>query len=98
LFRPKPSGIPWSAAAGTTLACILLFGLPVRRRARRAMLGMIILLAFLACGVVSCGGGGGGGGGGGTGNPGTSAGSYTVTVTGTSGSTTETTAVTLTVQ
>jgi hypothetical protein len=95
--------VPWYAAGGaTTLACVLLFGIPARRRGWRAMLGMIILLAFLTGGLSSCSGGrstGGSGGssGGGSGNSGTTAGTYTVTVTGASGSTMETTAVSLTV-
>ncbi len=106
LTRPKPGRSRWYAAGGASLACVLFFILPKRRRHVRAMLGMIVLFACLAVGIVSCGGGsggggggsnGGGGGGGGTSNPGTTAGTYTVTVTGTAGSTTETTAVTLTV-
>jgi hypothetical protein len=92
----KPHGVPWYATTSATLACLLLFGIPMCNRNRRRMLGVILLLA-IGCIVASCGGGGGGGGGGGQGNPGTSAGTYSVTVTGTSGTTTETTAVTLTV-
>lgn len=102
--HPKSGGVPvpWYAAGGT-LACLLLFGIPARRRGWRAMLGMLILLAFLTGGLSSCSGGGstggsgGSSGGSGSGNSGTTAGMYTVTVTGTSGSTMETTAVTLTV-
>jgi hypothetical protein len=90
----RPKNLPWYAATGATLACLLLFGIPMRNRSRRSILGAILLLT-IGCIVASCGGGGGNKGGGG--NPGTSAGSYTVTVTGTSGTTTETTAVTLTV-
>ncbi len=92
--HPKGGGVPvpWYAAGGT-LACVLLFGIPARQRGWRAMLGMLILLAFLTGGLSSCGGAGSSGG---TGS-GTTAGTYTVTVTGTSGSTTKTTAVTLTV-
>jgi hypothetical protein len=102
LTRPKPGRSRWYAAGGASLACVLLFVVPARWRRLRTMLGMIVLFACLAVGIVSCGGGGGGGGsngggGGGTSNPGTTAGTYTVTVTGTAGSTTETTAVTLTV-
>jgi hypothetical protein len=66
------------------------------------MLGVLLSLAFLAGGLISCGGGGssnsGGGGGGGGGIAGTTAGTYTITVTGTSGSITETFIVNLTVQ
>jgi trimeric autotransporter adhesin len=61
------------------------------------MLGIFVLLALLAGGLVSCGGNGGGSGGGGTGNPGTTTGSYTITVTGTSGSIMQTTTAALTV-
>jgi hypothetical protein len=74
---------------------LMLFGIPAHRRTWRTMLGMFILLAFLTCSVISCGGSGGGGGG--KDNPGTSAGTYTVTITGTSGSTPEATTVALTV-
>ena len=96
LVYPKRPGVPWYATGGATLACLLLFGIPTRRRSWRTMLGLLALLAFLAGGVLSCGGGGGGGGGGG--NPGTTAGAYTITVTGTSGTTTATGTVILTVQ
>jgi hypothetical protein len=96
LVYPKRPGVPWYAAGGATLACLLLFGIPARRRSWRTMLGLLVLLVFLAGGVLSCGGGGSGGGGGG-GNPGTTAGAYTVTVTGTSGSLTQTTTLTVTV-
>jgi len=95
---PKRPGVPWYATGGATLACLLLIGIPARRRNWRTMLGMLVFLVALTGGVFACGGGGGGGGGGGTSNPGTTAGSYTVTVTGTSGSTTATGTVTLTVQ
>ena len=97
---PKRHVVPWYAAGGATLACILLFGIPARRRRWQTMLGALSLFVALSGGLLACGGGGGGsgGGGGGTGNPGTTAGTYTVTVTGTSGSATETGTVTLTVQ
>jgi hypothetical protein len=99
LVHPKRPGVPWYAAGGATLACILLFGIPARRRSWRTMVGMLALLVALSGGVLACGGGGsGGGGGGGTSNPGTTAGAYTVTVTGTSGTTTATGTVTLNVQ
>jgi trimeric autotransporter adhesin len=76
-----------SAAA---LAFLVFLGIPARRRAWRAMLSLVILLAAFA-GVSACGGGslnsggsgGGGGGGGGGSNPGTTAGTYIFTVTGT---------------
>jgi len=84
LATPKARGIPWVAAGGATLACLIFLGIPARRRSWRAMLGMLLLLAALATGAVSCGGGGGGGGN--TGHAGTTAGTYIVTVTATSGS------------
>jgi C1A family cysteine protease/phosphodiesterase/alkaline phosphatase D-like protein len=62
LSYPKHSPVPWYAAGGATLACILLFGIPARRRGWRAMLGMVLLVT-LSAGVLSCGGGGGGGAG-----------------------------------
>jgi hypothetical protein len=108
LVHPKLSGEPWFAAGAATLACLLLFGIPARRRSWRTMLGALALLVALSYGVLACGGGGsassgGGGGGGGGGNnctsdPGTTAGTYTITVTGTSSSTTATGTVTLIVQ
>jgi hypothetical protein len=61
----------------------------------RNLIGVLVLLAFLARSVMSCGGGGSAGGGG-ISNPGTTTGSYTITLTGTSGSTTQTTTVNLT--
>jgi hypothetical protein len=99
LVYPKRPGVPWYAVGGATLACLLLFGIPARRRRWQTMLGVVVLLVLLAGGAAACGGGGGGnGGGGGTSNPGTTAGNYTITVTGTSGSTTATGTVALTVQ
>jgi hypothetical protein len=99
LSYPKRPGIPWHAAGGAALACLLLFGIPARRHAWRTMVGMLMLLVALAASVMACGGGGnGGGGGGGGGTAGTTTGIYTVTVTGTSGSLTETGTVSLTVQ
>ena len=92
----KHPEVPWYAAGGATLACILLFGAPKRRR-WRSMMAVLALLAALAGGAISCGGGGGISGGG-KGNSGTTAGSYTITVTGTSGTTSATGIVTLTVQ
>ncbi|MGA2538199.1 MAG: FG-GAP-like repeat-containing protein [Terracidiphilus sp.] len=94
-FRTAPY---WYATGGAALACLLLFGIPTRRR-WRAILGAFFLFALLTGGIVSCGGGGGGGGGktGGGGGPGTTAGAYTITVTGVSGQVTETTTVSLTV-
>ena len=96
LALPNHSGAPWYASGGAALACLLLFGIPARRRSWRTILGMLAFLVVLTGGVLACGGKGGGGGGG-TSNPGTTAGTYTVTVTGVSGSLTQTTIVTVTV-
>jgi len=91
--HPKRPGVPWYAA-GATLACLLLFGIPVQRSSWRTMLGALALLVALSGSLLACGGGGGGG----TTIPGTTAGTYTVTVTGASGSTTATGTVAVTVQ
>jgi trimeric autotransporter adhesin len=81
---------PWSnsrfaAGAGATLAVLIFFGIPARRRSWRKLLGIVIAMAALGV-LSSCGGGSsGGGGGGGTNptNPGTTAGTYTFTITST---------------
>lgn len=88
-------------ACGTGLACVMLIGLPVRRRCRHTRHGIIFLqpifflLLILIGGFIACGGGGSSGGGG---DSGTTPGPYTLTVTGTSGDTTGTGTVALTVQ
>jgi subtilase family serine protease len=99
LANPIRRGVPWYSA-GTALACLLLFGIPARRRSWRKMLGMMGFLLILTGGLSACGGGGGssGGGGGGGSIPGTTVGAYTVTVTCTSGSTVATGTLTLNVQ
>jgi hypothetical protein len=84
-------------AGGTTLACILLVGIPVRRRRWWSILGMLVLFSVLG-GALGCGGSGNGGGGGGGGNAGTTPGTYIITVTGTSGNITQEGTVSLTVQ
>jgi hypothetical protein len=102
---PKHNGAPWYAAGGVTLACLLLFGIPGRRRNWQTLVGMLLLLVAISGGVMACGGGGsgsttssgGGGSTGGTSNPGTTTGSYTVTVTATSGTVQATTNLQLTV-
>ncbi|HEY1767345.1 MAG TPA: protease pro-enzyme activation domain-containing protein [Terracidiphilus sp.] len=87
---------PWYGPGGAALACLFFFGIPSRRRAWRALLGMFALFAILAGGAVGCGG-----------NitpsassssAGTTSGVYTIAVTGVSGATTATTHVTLTVE
>jgi hypothetical protein len=98
IANPVRRGFPWYTEGGAALACILLIGIPTRRRRWRTMLGALALLVTLTGGVLACGGSGSGGIGGGNSNPGTTAGTYTVTVTGTSGTTTATGTVTLTVQ
>jgi Pro-kumamolisin, activation domain/Bacterial Ig-like domain (group 3) len=82
LTRPELPGRRLAGGATTVLALLVFLGIPARRRAWRAMLGLVVLLVALGS-LAACGGGGGGGGGGGTTNPGTTAGSYTFTVTGT---------------
>lgn len=64
------------AGGGALLALLVLFGIPARRKAWRAMLGMIVLLLALGT-LEACGGGGSGT----TTIPGTTAGTYTFTVT-----------------
>jgi hypothetical protein len=75
---------------GTALACILLVGIPARRRRWWSILGMLVLLFSVVGGALGCGGGGNGGVGGRGGNSGTTAGAYVITVTGTSGAITQT--------
>jgi hypothetical protein len=89
-------GVPWYIGGVAGLACVLLFGVPARRRSWQTVLGMLVLLLTLAAGFTACGSGGSSICNGGTG--GTTPGIYTITVTGTSGSTTATGTVTLTVQ
>jgi hypothetical protein len=87
--------VPWYTGGGAILACLMLFGMPARRRRWRIALAMLALLVTLMGGWLACGGSGS------TCNgttPGTTPGTYTITVTGTSGSTTATGPVTLTVQ
>ena len=95
LVRPNGRGVPWYAAGGAAFACLLFFGIPARRRRWRSMLGTVVLLAFLALGVVSCGGKSSSNNN--SGSPGTTTGAYSITVTGTAGSIVKTTTVTLTV-
>jgi hypothetical protein len=85
------------ATGGAALACILLFGIPARRRRLSSMLGMFALLMVLACSAIACSGKASSVGGT-TGTPGTTPGTYTVTLTGASGSMVQTGTVALTVQ
>jgi len=80
-LRLPGNGKGLAGAGSAVLAILVLFGIPARRRAWRAMLGVLALMAALGS-LAACGGGGGSSGGGGTGNPGTTAGTYTFTVTG----------------
>jgi trimeric autotransporter adhesin len=81
----------WPSAGSAILACILIVGIPARRRKWRRILAMLLLLFSITAGVLACGGGG-------AGNPGTTPGTYTITVIGTAGSLTKTGSVTLTVK
>jgi hypothetical protein len=83
------------ASCGATLATVLLFGFPRRRRRWHSMLCVLMLLTLLA-GTLGCGGlsnlvNGV------TSNPGTTPGTYTLNVTGVSGTTTATGSITVTV-
>ncbi len=77
------------AGGGSVLAVTLLFGIPARRRAWRALFSLIAI-GVIAAGATSCSGGSssaGGGGGGGGGSTFATPGTYTVTVTGTDAAT-----------
>jgi hypothetical protein len=95
LVQPRSNGIPWLASGGATVVCILILGIPVRRRGWRSTLSMMALLFAISSGVLACGGGGNSGGGG---VSGTTPGTYTITVTGTSGTLAETGTVSLIVK
>jgi N-acetylneuraminic acid mutarotase len=94
LRRDRGSAWPWLSS--TAFACILLVGIPARRRKRWSALLKVILLFSLAGGALNCGGGGGSVGGGG--NAGTTPGTYVISVTGTSGAITEAGTISLVVQ
>lgn len=94
--------LPWSGGA-TAFACVLLLGIPARRRKWRALLGAVLLGIFLSLTATACGGGGGGHVCNNIATGGTTTGTYTITVTGTpapgaSSPTVQTGTVTLTVQ
>jgi hypothetical protein len=92
LAYPKVPARRWPAAGGMTLACILFFGIPVRRRKWRKMSVLFLSIGIITLGIVGCGGGAV------SSTGGTTAGNYIVTLTGTSGSTTAQETFTLTVQ
>ncbi len=77
----------FAVGGGITIAGLLLFGIPARRRSWRTILGVLVFATIVGFSI-GCGGSGngGGGGGGGGGSSGTTAGTYTFSVTGSSGS------------
>jgi hypothetical protein len=89
--------MPWYAG-GAALACLILIGIPARRRRWQSLLGILLLSVALCGGVLACGGSGGSTACAGPTSSGTTAGTYTITVTGTSGADVATSTVTLTVQ
>jgi hypothetical protein len=56
-YHVRP-GVRWLPAGGAALACILLIGIPARRRRWQSMLAMLLLLVALGSSVFACGGGG----------------------------------------
>jgi beta-lactam-binding protein with PASTA domain len=96
LAYPERLGVRWYPAGGAALACVLLLGIPARRRRLRTMLSLLVFLGILTGGAVGCGGSGSGNSES-TGSPGTTTGNYTVTVTATSGTTSAQTTVSVTV-
>ncbi len=86
-----PGARPSRLGAVAALAIVLLFGLRGKRRAWMRILGLLVLLLWMA--APGCGGGGGSGSGGGGGG-GTTPGNYAVVVTGTDAATGKITAQT----
>ena len=82
----------WLGASGATMACLLLVGIPGRRR-WSALLALLLFAAV--AGGVGCGGGGSSST---PSGPTTSPGTYNITVSATSGTLTHTTTIALTVQ
>ncbi|MBV8438793.1 MAG: Ig-like domain repeat protein [Silvibacterium sp.] len=81
-----------AVGGGATLALVVFFGIPARRRSWRTMLGVLVFAAIISLGI-GCGSSGGSNNGGGSA-------SYTVTVTGTDAATgkiTQSTTVNVTV-
>jgi hypothetical protein len=76
-YRYEPAGpCILGLTGGSVLACILFFGLRVRRHSSKSVLGILVILIACASGIVACIH---------KSNLGTSAGTYTVTVMGTTG-------------
>jgi hypothetical protein len=86
----------WLPAGGTALALVLLFGVPRRRRAWLAMLGLLAL--FVSFGAMGCNSVSSSSSTRTVSNTGTAAGTYTVTVTGISGTIAQAGQISLTVQ
>ena len=86
----------WPPAGGTALALVLLFGVPRRKRAWMAMVGLLAL--FVCFGAMGCNSVSTGSSTSTTRNTGTAAGTYTVTVTGISGTIAQAGQISLTVQ
>jgi hypothetical protein len=68
-------------AGGAVLACLVLFGIPARRRAWRNLVGLLALAVLLLGGASACGGSKSSTGGGTT-IAGTTSGAYTITISG----------------
>jgi N-acetylneuraminic acid mutarotase len=92
-----PSGVPWRAASGVTLACFF-FLIPKRGRTRRLTLSLVLSSMALVGSVVGCNGGGRFAPCPSTVTPSTTPGTYIITVMATSGTVTKTGTVTVTVQ
>ncbi len=93
-----PARLKWIASGSAVLACVLLWGIPARRRkgllaAARNLVLLALLAAAASTALSSCGGHSTK-----ITNPGTTPGAYTITVTGKSGTLTSTGTVTLTIQ
>jgi hypothetical protein len=87
--HPRSGRSPWYAAgSGATLACMLLFTMPRRRRWGALLAVMLSVAAFTAIGCSNSSTTGGTGGGGSGGTTPTAAGTYTFTITAVSNATT----------